>query len=49
MEKLRSSSRLGPQPRIENQMNKKRKTEELMGGRKEWMGIDSDRYQGAVT
>ena len=49
MEKLRSSSRLGPQPCFENQQNKKRQIEELMGGRKEWMGIDSDRYQGAVT
>ena len=49
MEKLRSSSRLGPQPCFENQQNKKRQIEELMGGRKEWMGIDSDGYQRAVT
>ena len=48
MEKLRSSSCLGPQPCFDNQMNKKRQTEELMGGRKEWMGIDSDGYQRVV-
>ena len=49
MEKLRSSSRLGPQPCFENQKNKTRQIEEMMGGRKEWMGIDSNGYQREVT